>query len=163
VRTGKVCCRKPPFAATLISKFRRRPEGSGEARAPARELAEWASGEWALPGATVSKSSPGDRLRLLYPPRRYTSVAADESGVSRDLAGHLRFGVNGGIEFAAGYNDLLLARSIVTGAALRGLSPSRGWIHVLATGERSAPVTFASCNCGAHRRAFRPDLRLRLE
>jgi hypothetical protein len=101
-------------------------------------------------------------MRLLYPPPHYVAVASDEDGVKRDLAGHLRFGDNGAIEFAAGYNDELLSRSIVVGAASRALAPSRGWIHALATGRRRAPVTFAACDCGVQRRLLPRDLRLRL-
>jgi hypothetical protein len=102
-------------------------------------------------------------LRLLFAPPHYVAVASDEAGVRRDLAGHVRFGTNGDIEFAAGFNELLLSRSIVTGAAMRALSPSRGWIHALATGRRRAPVTFAVCDCGAQRRILPPDLRLHLD
>ena len=102
-------------------------------------------------------------MRILTPPPRYLAVADDQDGMRREVAGHLRFGENGVIEFASGYNDGLLPRNIVAGFASKALAPSRGWLHVLATGKRSAPVTFAACNCGAQQRKLPPDLRLRLE
>jgi hypothetical protein len=67
--------------------------------------------------------------------------------VANNLAGHFRFSTTGVIEFAAGYDDAILPRSIVSAAV--ATSVSRGWLHASATGERVLEVT--ACNCGAPR------------
>jgi hypothetical protein len=99
-------------------------------------------------------------LRILRQPPRYVAVAADTDGVRRDLAGHIRHGLDGAIEFAPGYNDLLLPRGLVASAALRTLAPSRGWIHALATGKRRAQClsdengrVLAAVRASEHRRS----------
>lgn len=68
-----------------------------------------------------------------------------------NLAGHFRLSATGVIEFASGYDDTILPRSIV--AAAVAVTPSRGWLHAgaaaTATGERLPEIT--PCNCGASR------------
>ena len=69
--------------------------------------------------------------------------------MTNNLAGHFRFSATGVIEFAAGYDDAILPRSIVSDAVKT--SVSRGWLHVSApaSGERVPEIT--PCNCGAPR------------
>jgi hypothetical protein len=81
--------------------------------------------------------------------------------VASNLAGHFRIGPDG-IEFAAGYLDRILPRSVVTAAASRSVAPSRGWMHAIATGKVEAPVHVSACTCEIPRRFLPPDLRLRL-
>jgi hypothetical protein len=69
--------------------------------------------------------------------------------VPNNLAGHFRLSAAGVIEFASGYDDAILPRSIVSAAVTT--SVSRGWMHAsaAATGERVPEI--APCNCGAPR------------
>jgi hypothetical protein len=69
--------------------------------------------------------------------------------LTNNLAGHFRFSATGVIEFASGYDDAILPRSIVVAAVTT--SVSRGWLHAsaAATGERVPEIT--RCNCGAPR------------
>jgi hypothetical protein len=69
----------------------------------------------------------------------------------KDLAGHFRIGPDG-IEFDAGYLDRIVPRSFVTAAASRSASPTRGWMHVVATGKDVVPFQIADCTCGVPRR-----------
>ena len=66
-----------------------------------------------------------------------------------NLAGHFRVSAEGVVEFAAGYDDAILPRSIVSATVTT--TPSRGWLHANAapTGERVPEIT--PCTCGAPR------------
>jgi hypothetical protein len=71
--------------------------------------------------------------------------------VPNNLAGHFRLSATGVIEFASGYDDATLPRSVV--AASVAETPSRGWLHASAaatvTGERILEI--GPCDCGASR------------
>jgi hypothetical protein len=81
--------------------------------------------------------------------------------LNANLAGHFRIGLDG-IEFATGYLDQVLPRSVVAAAVTRSAAPSRGWMHAVATGKATVSFQITACTCGVPRRLLPPDLRLRL-
>jgi hypothetical protein len=83
------------------------------------------------------------------------------SVVTDKLAGHVRLGAAGNTEFAAGYDDIIVPRSIVA-ALSRSVAPSSGWMLVYATPSSRNALEITACSCDAPRRFLPPDLRLRL-
>jgi hypothetical protein len=102
------------------------------------------------------------RLESRAVPGCLEEAAPAENTVTSSLAGHFRIGPDG-IEFATGYLDQVLPKSVVAAAATRSVSPSRSWMHVVATGKDVVPFQITACTCGEPRRFLPPDLRLRLE
>jgi hypothetical protein len=81
--------------------------------------------------------------------------------VTNKLAGHFRIGPSG-IEFATGYDDSTIPRSIVCAAVSRSIAPSAGWMHAYARPKGVRVLEITACTCGVPLRFLPRDLRLRL-
>ena len=78
------------------------------------------------------------------------------------FVGHVRFGADGAVEFAKGWDETQTPKTEISAQLRPELLATRGWFDAYTTSSRAEPISMESCRCGQKKsdllgRRWRPN------